>query len=266
MSTMLPFRKFNTRPSHFDRRDYVYSRKGVSLENVVDLRQWDTSIENQKNLGSCVGSAIVSAYEMMLSYQFNIKSVNLSKLYTYYHARLLEGNESIDEGVEYTRNGLKGVQKFGICDESLWPYNEDLVNVQPELECYIDAWTKKIPRYESLYSIYDMLEILNGNMPIVIGITVFDNFRNLTKENPIVSAPRTAEEYGGHAMCVVGYNMSLKLFIVKNSYGQEWGDKGYCYIPFDYMTQYAFDKWIFYINPDLFNVVNPPELVPLGPA
>jgi C1A family cysteine protease len=53
---------------------------------------------------------------------------------------------------------------------------------------------------------------------------------------------------GVHAMCVEGYDLPKQLFLVKNSFGKNWGDNGYCYIPFEYMTKESFDRWIFDIE------------------
>ena len=46
-------------------------------------------------------------------------------------------------------------------------------------------------------------------------------------------------------MLTVGVKIEEKKFIVRNSWG-EWGDKGYCYMPFDYMlnTDLVDDCWI----------------------
>lgn len=65
-----------------------------------------------------------------------------------------------------------------------------------------------------------------------------------------------------HALLAVGYSDQSQAFIVRNSWGENWvkclliqikyiifffikGDKGYCYIPYDYITNpdYCFDAW-----------------------
>ena len=50
---------------------------------------------------------------------------------------------------------------------------------------------------------------------------------------------------GGHAVAVVGYCDKQKHFIIRNSWGEEWGDKGYFYMPYKFITnpQYANDFW-----------------------
>ncbi|MDY6899246.1 MAG: C1 family peptidase, partial [Cyanobacteriota bacterium] len=50
-----------------------------------------------------------------------------------------------------------------------------------------------------------------------------------------------------HAMLCVGYSDKDRMFIVRNSWGSEWGDNGYCYIPYDYIIHQdynAHDSWI----------------------
>jgi C1A family cysteine protease len=53
----------------------------------------------------------------------------------------------------------------------------------------------------------------------------------------IVPIPDTATEdlVGGHALNLVGWNDNTNRFIVQNSWNSAWGDKGYCYIPYDYI-------------------------------
>jgi hypothetical protein len=55
------------------------------------------------------------------------------------------------------------------------------------------------------------------------------------------------ETHGWHAMLCVGYSDPDKVFIIRNSWGKDWGDKGYCYIPYDYVINKDYnghDSWI----------------------
>jgi C1A family cysteine protease len=51
---------------------------------------------------------------------------------------------------------------------------------------------------------------------------------------------------GGHALLVVGYDDATQCFTVRNSWGDSWGDKGYCYIPYKYLTNsnLSSDFWV----------------------
>ena len=41
---------------------------------------------------------------------------------------------------------------------------------------------------------------------------------------------------GGHAVMAVGYNDDKKVIIVRNSWGVNWGDNGYFYMPYAFIT------------------------------
>jgi len=54
----------------------------------------------------------------------------------------------------------------------------------------------------------------------------------------------TEQLLGGHSVLVVGYVDKDACLIVRNSWGPEWGDHGYFYMPYEYLTKYTFDYWI----------------------
>lgn len=51
----------------------------------------------------------------------------------------------------------------------------------------------------------------------------------------------------GHALVIVGYDKNDKYFIVLNSTGPRWGDKGFCHISYDCIVDigeaYVIDKF-----------------------
>jgi C1A family cysteine protease len=58
--------------------------------------------------------------------------------------------------------------------------------------------------------------------------------------------PGTKEKLlGGHAVIAVGYNDTTQRFIVRNSWGSKWGNKGYFTMPYAYLTDsnLADDFW-----------------------
>ncbi len=82
--------------------------------------------------------------------------------------------------------------------------------------------------------------------PVVFGTTIYGDFLNLNSYSSTLVEPTTNDiSLGGHAMCFVAYDKPNKLFKAKNSFGKRWGDEGYCYIPFDYITNYGYDMWVF---------------------
>jgi C1A family cysteine protease len=225
--------------------DKVYQPTNQLLKDKIDLREWDSLVENQAYLGSCTGQAVSNAYELMVKKQYPEKFTELSEMFIYYNARSIDGTVSYDAGASI-RDSLIGLKKYGVCSDSLWPYDIEKFNIKPSDEAYSDALPRCIPEYFKLITIGHMMDALNNGYPVVIGMTIFESFMHLDKDNPIVKERDYYDApIGGHAVCVVGYDASTKLFIAKNSYGSEWGINGYFYIPFDYVEDYVFEKWIF---------------------
>jgi C1A family cysteine protease len=241
-------RRFITYPSPYNSKDYTYSQAPYKWQESVDLREWDSAVESQYELGSCVGNAIANAYEHMLQRHQPRNFVELSRLFIYYNARLKTNEELVDAGTT-VKAGLQGLKTYGVCKESLWPYNIEMFDDRPSNEAYTDAASRKITSYTRLFTNSNTIDALRYGNPVVFGLEIFDRFMDLTLDNAVVSSPKNAEKsVGGHAMCLVGYDLRTKMFLAKNSFGTDWGNNGYCWIPFDYFENYSYDKWVFTIN------------------
>lgn len=240
---MMPM-KYPVRKDKPDSRDYHYKSTGRSIRDQVDLRTWASPVENQLELGSCTGQAVVGAYELLLNQKFPTLFKDLSKLFVYYNARLLGGNVLEDEGA-YLRDAIKAVKKYGICDETVWPYIIENFDISPTESSYTDAKKRNIKNYYRVYTVNEMLDALNQNYPIIIATLVYDSFDSVAGTTGVVPMPKAEEHVqGGHAMCLVGYNMRKRLFLARNSFGEDWGFKGYCWIPFDYVEESFIDMWV----------------------
>lgn len=174
-------------------------------------------------------------------------------MFIYYNTRLIEGNLREDAG-GYISTGIDALQKYGACTEAIWPYNPDEFTTPPPASCYKDAEQRKITKFKQLSGVNDMLEVLASGIPIAFGMAVYNGFMDVDRFNPIVPVPAKDEPIvGGHAMCMVGYDLTKQLFLAKNSFGTSWGDRGYCWLPFNYIRQDVFDIWTFSL-PDLNQV------------
>lgn len=247
MENYLRFR-FKKSPSSSE--DFIYRNDtSKSIRQIVDLRTWDSIVEDQQSLNSCTGTAITSAYELMVKILYPNEYVELSDLFVYYNARLEEGTEDRDIGV-FLKNGIKVLKKYGVCAESLCPYDLEKWDDLPSEVAYKDAQNRKILQYEKLISTYYLIEVLNDNKPIVFGMEIYESFMDLNDRISTVTFPsRKERSLGGHAMCMVGYDLEKRLFLAKNSFGPNWGMDGYCWIPFDYLKQEGYDFWTFDITP-----------------
>ncbi len=241
---------FKVRADPRDWRDRYYNFARIeSPRDRVDLRPWASPVEDQLHLGSCVGQAVVGAYELLLNKVDRKKFTDLSRLFVYYNARLLDNSVEEDVGA-YVRDGIKAVNKYGVCSESTWPYLIERFANAPSIQSYEDAQRRLIKNYYRIESIKDIVDALNADNPVVTSMNVYDSFYELDRPGTtILPMPRAEENViGGHAVTFVGYDLSKKLFLARNSFGEDWGEEGYFWVPFDYAERDFMDNWAFDIE------------------
>jgi C1A family cysteine protease len=241
---------FRVKADEPDWRDRYYNFARIeSPRDIVDLRKWASPIEDQLHLGSCVGQAVVGAYELLINKADRKKFTDLSRLFVYYNARLLD--DAVDEDVgAYTRDGIKAVNKYGVCSEAAWPYIIERFANTPSVQSYEDARHRLIKKYYRIQNIKDIVDALNADSPVVTSMNVYDSFFELDDgRKTILPMPRANENIiGGHAVSFVGYNLPKRLFLARNSFGTNWGDQGYFWVPFDYAEKDFMDNWTFDIE------------------
>ena len=137
-------------------------------------------------------------------------------------------------GFLYGKNPISELKKMGIEDK--------------------DEYDKKILKEKENYLIEafninnDLLIIkkwIDNNEPIAVAISIFSNFVSITtKITGKVGMPTKDDKFlGGHAVVICGYDDNTRELILRNSWGTYWGDRGYFYLPYDYL-KFCGDLWI----------------------
>lgn len=220
--------------------------RGTADGYDVDLRPWCSEIESQSTLGSCVANATIGAIEMRRIFNGELH-VDLSRLFAYYNSRIGHSATSRDDGT-HVRMCCTAIAKMGVCRESSWQYDTTMVYKRPSWNCYREAYAYKIAQCSKIDATGDRLieliiAALRVNHPVIFGVQVWQSFRSCT--GAVVTPTVGETKLGGHAMLIVGVNVAMKTFIVRNSWGKAWGDLGYCYMPFSYLkTGDAHDFWV----------------------
>ncbi|MCB1179993.1 MAG: hypothetical protein KDK36_20615 [Leptospiraceae bacterium] len=215
--------------------------EGRPLPRKVDLRKYMTEVENQSQSNSCTANSVAGAYEYLAKRYLGEDSYDVSRLFIYYIARKLGYGENaeIEDKGSSSFYAIKGLEKYGACSEETWPFDLEKINEEPSEEAYEEAANFLVEDYAYVPVNLDLWKscLAEGN-PIIFGVKTYKSFSSHRKKGLVpVPSPKEAqaEKHGRHAMLCVGYSDKEQVFIVRNSWGSDWGDNGYCYIPYSYV-------------------------------
>lgn len=225
-----------------DVRDYQLTLsdlcgEAVEVPGAADLRRLMPPVLDQGAAGSCTGFAAAALHYYLQSAQ-DQQSFVPSPMFIYYNARLLYGATRYDVGATI-RNTMKVLGRWGACDEKSWPYDLAKLNRQPPRYVYRVAERHQARAYRRLERSVDAIRLaVAADRPVVFGFSVYSGFESEEVESTgYVQIPARGESLlGGHAVVAVGYLDDEERLICRNSWGQDWGDNGYFYLPYGYIT------------------------------
>jgi C1A family cysteine protease len=243
----------------------------------IDLREWCSPIENQGNLGSCTANAGVGVIEYYERKAFG-RHMDASRLFLYKVTRNLMKQKG-DTGA-YLRTTMGAMVLFGVPPENYWAYSDDeqKFDQEPPAFCYAFALNYQAIKYfrhdppgikveEVLKKVKSYLAL---GHPAMFGFTVYNSIEQ-AESNGKIPYPSSKEKIeGGHAIVVVGYDDKMKIknqyekiettgaLLIRNSWGKTWGDKGYGWLPYEYVLKgLAEDFWSIlkkeWVDADQFN-------------
>jgi C1A family cysteine protease len=233
-----------------DQRDFAYSAPTpllMALPTTVDMRPKCPPVYDQGQLGSCTGNSIAGAIQFEQIKQ-GLRGFVPSRLFIYYNERVIENTVNSDSGAQI-RDGIKVVAKLGAPPEIPdWPYDIAKFAEKPPAIAYADAAKNKVISYQRVTRALSQFKgCLASGYPFVFGFTVYDSFESTTvAQTGHAPMPQPGEKVaGGHAVLAVGYDDQNQWFIVRNSWGDTWGMKGYFTMPYQYLleTNLSDDFW-----------------------
>ena len=249
------------------------------LPGVIDLSFWCSPVRDQGSLNSCTAFAAISLFEYFVNKNFN-KNVDASPLFLYKAAR---NKMSLTEDVGASiRETMKALALYGVPPEDSWSYDEEKVNEEPPAYCYAYAQNYQSLKYFLLdYAgipketlLFQIKAVLAAGFPCIFGFTIYSSAYEDSNEPGHIPFPNTERDkvIGGHTVVAVGYDdyqfiqsanrkeYSKGAFLIRNSWGSNWGISGYGWLPYDYVLAGLTAAWWSLIKSEWFDEGN------FGPA
>jgi len=239
------------------------------------VEDWKVPVVDQLSLESCVSCAISSVVNHLEAKAEEASDIEPSRLFLYYNARKMEGTQhdpTVGTGI---RTAIKALNREGVCDEPLWPYEPDRVTWRPTDEAYDKAIYRNVEYYR-IYRLPDrsgeyeldlkpVRRALANQIPVICGFTMFRSGVTVGRDG-IIPSELTPEDLDhrffrpvadggdrplvpdglasfGHAAVIIGYKGST--FHLVNSWGTTWGNDGHFYLDEAYLSSssLATDFW-----------------------
>jgi hypothetical protein len=235
------------------------TRAYEALPREASLKQYAPYPGNQKSYGTCTAwSSAYAARTILESITLNRRdrlstTANVFSPNFVYKRMFIFNNQPDDTAgsrgaaISWALNFMRGEGPVKMSER------ENSLEFQSiPLSLFADSRQYPIAEYATLFQwntnkpelkVQMVKKSLAESKPVVIGMNCPDSFFRTREAWQPVESP--SGDYGGHAMCVVGYDDAKYggAFEVQNSWGTSWGNDGFIWIPYTVFTDFVFEAY-----------------------
>lgn len=225
-------------------------KKANELPNVVSLHAYCPAPQHQGKNNACTAWATTyGAMTIMRAVQSDVKDTAILQRMS--HSAAFVYNNSVDR---HTKNPcetgvslracLLFLQAQGACLAANFSNGLDC-SQKPDTTLWQEAAQYKITDFgavfrakdDSTVKILQMRRLLAARKPVVIAFYITPSFNNLTDSTEVWSSTKEEPILGGHAVVIIGYNQAEQCFELMNSWGRDWGNRGFAKISYSDFIQ-----------------------------
>jgi hypothetical protein len=248
----------NVRPDALDFRDLPFRANVAVAPQPRLFPSIRLPIKDQAGTNACTGFALAAVVEHLLR-RARRPPAAVSPFMLYSMARRYDEFPGSKDDGSSLRGALKGWFKHGACADAMWRTGVEMppVPADPKKDWWLEAVNRPLGAYYRVAarSIADIHGALN-EVGVVLASAVchagWDEGTGLKQpaaaprsfRSPLWVIPRRKVERNdsGHAFALVGYDE--RGFLVQNSWGKQWGTRGYAILGYEDWLANAMDCWV----------------------
>lgn len=215
-------------PSEPDHRDYIYGAVvNMEADTLPPSFFYPRIPVNKQVIGDCVGQSSRAIKAIQEGH-----GLDFAPDFVYSQCKKLDGAPD-QEGTQ-PRIAMQVLKNIGAARKGLYDnLTANTPRPEPSAAAVDDAKPFVISAYARIQTVDEIKHALVNQGPVMGAVIVTDSFMNAP--GGVIPNPQ-GSILGGHAICIDGYDDSKQQFRFINSWGEEWGDEGYGWLPYSFLT------------------------------